>query len=156
MVRQVDPYGEPETEYFEVMAVRDLPPSEPFRADCMGENFVERRARPRLPFRKPCCDYHARDWAAISSESIRLLQEAQARGLRYACETYDFVRSQLKRLPLEKLDRNEVMFLFSPAIAIQIGPSGTAYTNGQHRGQAMRDLGVERTVVMRWSATPEE
>lgn len=151
-MRATDPSGEPEDEYFVVMAVSDLPEVEPFRAQCMGVNYDPKAASPWLPFKKPCCDYHARDWKAITETAIQVLADAHRQGLFYAREIDDYVLTRLEELPLGKMDRNEVMCLFAPSEAIMFGHTSTLLTNGQHRTQAMRDQGVERTVALRWPA----
>jgi hypothetical protein len=140
----VDPL---DLDYFDVMAVVDLPPAKPFRADCMGEHF-----RPRARFRRKCCWYHTRDWRAISEAAIRLVEEAHHAGVVPAQRVYEVVRDKTLSSRLRLQDRRALYELLSPSEAIMVGPSATAYTNGQHRGQAMKDLGIRRTIVLRWPA----
>lgn len=131
--------------YYEIMTVADLPPSKPFRADCMGVNY---RGRPRrfLGLGKPCCWYHDQSWAAISETAISLIEEAGRAGIVEAMKVFRYAE---KRVGVAGRDAHAVYELLCPAVALLIGPSGY-YTNGQHRGQAMKDLGVRRTIALRW------
>ncbi|MHA6758915.1 hypothetical protein [Streptacidiphilus sp. PAMC 29251] len=84
-----------------------------------------------------------------------LLDGARRDGLVYAREVYDYVQAGLDTVPPGKRDRREVRFLFVPSEAIMFGRRSTHLTNGQHRTQAMRDQGVDQTVVLRWPVLVE-
>ena len=84
------------------------------------------------------CWYHQADWAAIADESIRILQTAgtmQPVG-RYAAAA--------RESGLTGDDRRWLISLFDdPIVADEAG-----YTNGQHRGCALRFSGASRAAVV--------
>ncbi len=137
-------------DYFEVMAVADLPPSEPNRADCLGVSITPRLQILGFTVRQPCCWYHERDWSAISEAAVAILGQASKSGIVRAKDVYKFAQDGIRASGLQGQDRHALYELLCPGIALMVGPSGKGYTNGQHRGQAMKDLNVKRTVVLRW------
>lgn len=135
-------------DFFEVMAVADLPLSEPYQVDCMGAAFT-----PQIP---SCCWYHERDWTAISEAAVAILGQANEAGISRAVDVYKYAQGKIRESPLRPLDRHALSELLCPGIALIVGSSCEEYTNGQHRGQAMKDLGVKRTVVLRWPPLDDE
>ena len=143
-------------DFFEVMAVADLPLSEPYQVSCMGAHFKPRRTILGFRVGRPCCWYHGRDWTAVCEAAIGVLGQATEAGIVKAADVYKYAREHVRASGLGVQDRRALDELLCPGIALMVGPSGEHYTNGQHRGQAMKDLGVERTVVLRWPPLDDE
>ncbi|WP_043665134.1 hypothetical protein [Streptomyces xylophagus] len=142
-----------DVEHFAIMQVCSLPETRPFRTDCMGVNY-----RPRAEDDSPCCWYHAQDWNTLSELAIGLLKRAWNTGLVAQASIYQFAYKELFDSDLERWWL--VVELFSPS-SIRVctlvhpydGRREAIYGNGQHRVQAMKDLRVERTVVLRHKDT---
>ncbi len=139
-------------ERYQVEQVSSLPQTYPFRVNCMGVNY---RPRPVAGNEPGCCWYHAQDWTAISELAIGLLQQAWDANLKESNSIEGFIWYELDKLNLDERRHVTISHLFS--FSIRIGPPGPyghrrddVYSNGQHRVQAMKDLGVERTVARRW------
>lgn len=83
------------------------------------------------------CRYHRHDWRAIADESVRILD---ACGDRADSDEYlDAVR----RSPLADIEKRWLRSLFGDPVFI----GGGSYTNGQHRGCALRFSGAERAAI---------
>lgn len=83
------------------------------------------------------CRYHDGNWKAIAEESVRIIDSLGPRDRNeYAAEA--------KRSTLPDRDRRWLVTLFSEPIFI----GGGAYTNGQHRGCALRFSGADRAAVV--------
>ncbi len=83
------------------------------------------------------CRYHAANWKAIAEESVRII-DSLGRG---DPEEYD---AEAQRSTLPERDRRWLVTLFAEPIFI----GGGAYTNGQHRGCALRFSGADRAAVV--------
>lgn len=147
---------------YEIVAVSDLPPPRPFRARCMAAkdtvwHRMAARARRWSRGRRPgCCWYHAQDWHAASEQAICLLDAARRDGLTDR-ELADNLSERTAALQVPKEQRQALRTLMSPGYAIDasLGPNG-AYTNGNHRSRALRDAGVQRTVMITWTPPDTE
>ncbi len=141
---------------YETVAVSDLPPPCPFRVRCMaGKDTVWHRllARARRWSRgrlTGCCWYHSQDWHSVSEYAIRLVDDARRDGLTDR-ELADVLSDRTAALRVPKEHRQALHTLMSPIYAIDasLGPNG-AYLNGNHRSRALRDAGVQHTVVITW------
>jgi hypothetical protein len=83
------------------------------------------------------CRFHKADWKAIADESVRILDRLGA------AEPDDYA-SEASRSRLSKRDRHWLYSLFRDPIFI----GGGSYTNGQHRGCALRFSGAEHAAVV--------
>ncbi len=83
------------------------------------------------------CRYHNGNWQAVAEESVRVLEEcgdeADAEAL--------LERAERARLP--EVEKEWLCSLFEDPIFI----GGGSYTNGQHRGCALRFSGAERAAI---------
>jgi hypothetical protein len=137
------------------VAVSELPEPRPFRERCMrpAESAHDRAV---LAWRRVsggrCCWYHRQDWTAASEQAIRIVEQARADGM--SDDDIAAHRSELATAcGVDTALRGAVYSLLQPATAItaSLGPAGS-YTNGQHRARAMKDAGVERTVVVAYQS----
>lgn len=83
------------------------------------------------------CRYHRDDWRAVANESVRILEACGDRA-----DTDDY----LKAAQLSALGETEQLYLeslFRDPVCI----GGGSYTNGQHRGCALRFSGAERAAI---------
>lgn len=83
------------------------------------------------------CRYHVADWKAIAEESVRIISELGR------CEDEEYITAASQSL-IEDDDRGWLLSLFRDPIFI----GGGSYTNGQHRGCALRFSGAERAAVV--------
>ena len=83
------------------------------------------------------CRYHDGDWAAIADESVRIVEKL---GVRHQDE-YLEAAAQSR---LGEDDRGWLESLFFDPVDI----AGGSYTNGQHRGCALRFSGASRAAVV--------
>lgn len=89
------------------------------------------------PEDRDACPRHSANWKAIADESVRILN---ALGDRVS----GGYMKEVKRSSLSEGDRQWLGSLFWDPIDIGAG----GYTNGQHRGCALRFSGAERAVVV--------
>lgn len=89
------------------------------------------------PNDRKACDYHRGNWRAIADESVAIITSL---GVQDTSEPYQLEAN--KRL--KGRDRNWLWSLFNDPIVI----NGRSYTNGQHRGCALRFSGAERAAVV--------
>jgi hypothetical protein len=147
---------------YEIVAVSDLPPTRPYRTRCMAAKDTMwhrlaalccRWTRGRAP---GCCWYHAQDWHAVSEHAIRLVEQARRDGLADR-DLADSLGDRVAEGNVPEKHRAALRTLLSPARAIDasLGPDG-AYTNGNHRSRALRDAGVQRTVMITWTPPATE
>ncbi|GGQ33190.1 hypothetical protein [Streptomyces roseolilacinus] len=136
---------------YRFVAVDDLPEPRPFREACMRSPESARdRAGPagRNPLGGRCCWYHRQDWAALSEHAIRLIERARADGM----PDHDIAANRAALAVAYGVETRQRPALYSlldhgDGITAALGPAGW-YTNGQHRVRAMKDAGVDRTVVV--------
>ena len=83
------------------------------------------------------CSFHDGDWKAIADESVRIIDVLGRRDP----EDYAYAA---RRSHLRDRDRDWLVSLFAAPIFI----GGGSYTNGQHRGCALRFSGGERAAVV--------
>ena len=84
------------------------------------------------------CPYHEANWRAIADESVRIIKElGQTTRRRYA--------RSAKESALSTGDRSWLISLFEDPVDIS---GRESYTNGQHRGFALRFSGAERAAVV--------
>jgi hypothetical protein len=83
------------------------------------------------------CSYHDADWKAIADESVRIIESLGRRDR----EDYD---AEAERSTLAEEDRRWLVSLFAAPIVI----GADMYTNGQHRGCALRYSGADRAAVV--------
>lgn len=142
---------------FEVFPVAELPPPHnPSRCDyanifrnletgtkcappdlhdatsAVGQHFIE--ALSRLDRRQ--CWYHGANWKAIADESVRILR-------RIGREDPNQYRAEVQKSKLPQQDRRWLDSLFGDPIFV----SGGTYTNGQHRGCALRFSGAAHAAI---------
>ncbi len=98
-----------------------------------GRRFLETLQ----PDDRRACSYHRGNWRAIADESVAIITSL---GVQDTIEPYE--REAEKRL--RGRDQNWLRSLFSDPIVID----GHSYTNGQHRGCALRFSGAERAAVV--------
>lgn len=83
------------------------------------------------------CEYHQADWRAVADESVRIVA---ALGRRDEEDYLEAVASSA----LAERERDWLETLFSDPVDI----AGGSYTNGQHRGCALRFSGAQRAAVV--------
>jgi len=83
------------------------------------------------------CRYHDADWASIADESVRIVEELGRR------DASDY-RAGARRSALPETDRAWLESLFWDPVDV----AGGGYTNGQHRGCALRFSGARRAAVV--------
>jgi hypothetical protein len=83
------------------------------------------------------CRYHQANWRAIADESVRILQRSGDRAA-----TDDYIDSA-GRSKLSQKEGEWLVSLFADPIFI----GGGSYTNGQHRGCALRFSGAEKAAI---------
>jgi hypothetical protein len=156
-----EPEEEPE-QRFEVIELRRLAQSHPFREDCMSNSSSAASSRSwtdRL-LRRSCCWYHSGDWHRVNDMALTVLSRARDEDVK-AEDMRRYADAYAAAAGASKWERAALCSLYCPPVAIQ--PSGDDYIsngfiNGQHRVQAMRDAGVARTVVLRlvWPDNPAD
>jgi len=82
------------------------------------------------------CPFHNADWRAIADASVRIIETLGRRDT-------DEYASAASDVRLRRSDREWLVSLFSDPIFI----GGGAYTNGQHRGCALRFSGAKRAAI---------
>jgi hypothetical protein len=96
-----------------------------------------------------CCWYHGGDWHEVSNLAIRLLRQARGAGVAEDEIALHVAQQQeVKRLSGWRFEALDSLFI-DP---IQLDEDND-YANGQHRAQALLDVGVRRIVVGRWRLT---
>lgn len=98
-----------------------------------GRRFLESLQ----PNDRKACDYHQGNWRAIADESVAIITSL---GVQDTSEPYELEAN--KRL--NGRNRNWLWSLFNDPIVID----ERGYTNGQHRGCALRFSGAERAAVV--------
>jgi hypothetical protein len=83
------------------------------------------------------CPYHEADWAAIADESVSIIERLGP------CEPHDYF-VEASRSSLGEEDRGWLLSLFRDPVDV----AGGSYTNGQHRGCALRFSGAQRAAVV--------
>jgi hypothetical protein len=83
------------------------------------------------------CRYHDGDWATIANESVRIVEELGV------CDQDKYLEAAAQS-ELEGDDRSWLESLFFDPVDI----AGGSYTNGQHRGCALRFSGASRAAVV--------
>lgn len=92
------------------------------------------------------CPYHKGNWQAVADESVRIVS---ALGRR---DRDDYVAG-VKASPLSGEDKSRLYLMFTEPVVV----GGGSYTDGQHRGCALRFSGAERAgVVVDDEVTGEE
>jgi hypothetical protein len=92
------------------------------------------------------CRYHKADWKTIADASAEVVDALAGR------EDPDYVaEAQRRKLPAR--DKRWLIGLF--LIPIDLGDDRKSYTNGQHRGCALRFSGAERAAVVVGAVTTE-
>lgn len=89
------------------------------------------------PEDRSLCEFHAADWAAIADESVRIIDELGSR-------SPDNYVAAVDDSPLAEPELGWLDSLFRDPIDVK----GGSYTNGQHRGCALRFSGAERAAVV--------
>ena len=82
------------------------------------------------------CRYHNAEWRAIADESVRILEQLGH------CDTERYIEAA-RRSSLGDIDRRCLVSLFGDPIRV----GGGAYSNGQHRGCALRFSGAGRAAI---------
>jgi hypothetical protein len=99
----------------------------------MGRSFVASMTVER----SRSCPYHLADWQTIANESVRILSRLGQR------DADDYTAAALSvRLPNE--EKRWLHSLFDDPVDV----CGGGYTNGQHRGCALRLSGADRAAVV--------
>ncbi|MHB1526757.1 MAG: hypothetical protein ACYCZN_10845 [Candidatus Dormibacteria bacterium] len=108
-----------------------------------GDDLVDRELRAGMLFLQSLteadlavCSWHQADWRSIANQGVAVLEELGAR------DDKDYEEAARKRLRGQ--DRGLLESLFRDPILVGRG----GYTNGQHRGCALRFSGAERAVVV--------
>lgn len=83
------------------------------------------------------CRYHRADWRAVAEESVHILEACGDRA-----ETGEYLDAA-SRSSLPKTEKGWLSSLFADAVFI----GGGSYTNGQHRGCALRFSGADRAAI---------
>ena len=136
--------------HFEAMPVLDLPgPHEPFKCkhkhrfkamkalpgeseDALGRRFLDTLTKDDIE----ACAYHASDWRAIAHESVRILE-------KLGDQNEDAYIATAGRWRRRTRDGRWLVSLFSQPDVVTKG----AYSDGQHRGCALRFSGAARAAV---------
>ncbi|MEU7480581.1 hypothetical protein AB0A63_31700 [Lentzea sp. NPDC042327] len=139
---------------FVITPVTSLPPDKPFRAEkCMPPVRLRRwrhllaRLRP-APAPSTCCWYHRGDWRAANATALRLLATTPA--ISTDPDEWQFELAEAAHaegLTGWQLEAVQSLFLAPIVLQHDENEGATWYDNGQHRGRAMRDAGVARTVT---------
>ena len=152
---------------FEAYPVADLPPPHaPFR--CQHHARFERMARDAhdstgtsreallatgrafvaslTPADRRACRFHNGDWRAVADESVRIISELGP-------QERSKYRLAVLQARLPDRERQWLVSLFAQPIDIH----GDSYSNGQHRGCALRFSGAQcAAVVTHWESLGEE
>lgn len=152
------PAPEPQLRY-QIMWVIRLPRPHPFRQDdCMptGTPWSRRLGRQLIPdhTNRDCCWYHGGNWQSATRAAIAFLRQAQRAGIP-SDDIADHVNTLAEEAALPSWEREAIDSLIEPSIAISLLNSGKGYINGQHRSQALLDMGVRRTIVTEWEYPPD-
>jgi hypothetical protein len=113
-----------------------------------------RLARQVIPLRttRDCCYYHRVNWRQVSAVAIRVTRQARREGL--VGEAFgDRVAVLAAAQGLPAREEEALADLLADHSALQPGPRfrlRAGYTNGRHRTTAMLDVGVRRTIIVRW------
>ena len=99
----------------------------------VGKEFLSTLSRTDLSR----CRYHKADWKRIADESVRIIEQiGKADPEQYLQE--------VKRSKLRKRDKGWLDSLFRDPIFV----GGDSFTNGQHRGCALRFSGAQRAAIV--------
>lgn len=139
---------------FVVTPVASLPPDEPFRADdCMPPVRFRRwrhllaRLRP-APAPKTCCWYHGGEWRTANATALRLLATTPMISTDPDDRQFELVEAAAAEgITGWQMHAVESLFLDPIRLLHDEDEGKTWYDNGQHRGRAMRDAGVARTIT---------
>jgi hypothetical protein len=113
-----------------------------------------RLARQVIPLRttRDCCYYHRVNWRQVSAVAIRVTRQTRREGL--VGEAFgDRVAVLAAAQGLPAREEEALADLLADHSALQPGPRlrlRAGYTNGRHRTTAMLDVGVRRTIIVRW------
>lgn len=141
--------------WFAVTPVVELPVSQPFRVNgCMPPRRDSRwrYAVARLlpaPTPSGCCWYHGGDWRAANAVALRLLATTPVTSTDHHAHTQQ-LGDAIAAEGISGWQRDAVYSLFDDPIILAHDEDDdrTWYVNGQHRGRAMRDAGVARTITL--------
>jgi hypothetical protein len=129
-----------------------FPRPRPFREDCMKGGLPLRRrlGRQLIPRHtaRDCCWYHGGDWHHVCEAAIRLVRHAQ-RARIPGNDIAHHVLTQPEAKHLSEWERQALYSLLHDPI--HLSENRRSYVNGQHRAQAMLDVGVHRTIVITWT-----
>ncbi|KOV81770.1 hypothetical protein ADL03_27615 [Nocardia sp. NRRL S-836] len=138
---------------FIITPVANFPPGKPFRARRCMPPMRHRRWRHLLARLRPapapasCCWYHGGDWRTANATALRLLATTPMTSADPGewpvelCEAVDAAG-------ITGWQRQAVQSLFLDPIVLEHEDNGRlSYGNGQHRGRAMHDAGVARTIT---------
>jgi hypothetical protein len=113
---------------------------------CLSRQLVPRRST------RDCCYYHSINWHQVSAAAIRIMR--QARGEALAGEAFTNRAADLAGTEdLPSLESQALTELLDSGAGIQIERDDDGrryYINGRHRTTAMLDVGVRRTIIIRW------
>ena len=98
-----------------------------------GREFI----RSLTPSDRAQCRYHAADWRRIADESVRIIQEVGPG------EAAAYARAA-RRSHVPKIEREWLVGLFEDPVFV----SERGFSNGQHRGCALRFSGAARAAVV--------
>ena len=113
-----------------------------------------RLARQVIPLRttRDCYYYHRVNWRQVSAVAIRVTRQARREGL--VGEAFgDRVAVLAAAQGLPAREEEALADLLADHSVLQPGPRfrlRAGYTNGRHRTTAMLDVGVRRTIIVRW------
>jgi hypothetical protein len=144
-------------ERFEPLNVEKLPPPHNPSLCALHDRFVEISARTPdadrswdaarvaglefirslTPADRARCAYHAADWRSIADESVRIIERLGPR------DRSDYARAA-RRSRLSKRERDWLERLFDDPVFVH----DRGFSNGQHRGCALRFSGAARAAVV--------
>jgi hypothetical protein len=139
--------------WFAVANPLRFPRTRPFRTDgCMPEvgpglfTRLRRRVTPNTAARS-CCWYHGGDWRVVCAAAVAVLTRIRRDGCTHPLRVLDRAATAPERELLDDWQRQAYDSLFHDPMIF----GAQQWTNGQHRGQAILDAGVTRTIT----GTPE-
>ena len=139
---------------FVVTPVASLPLDEPFRVDdCMPSvrlrwwRHLHARLRP-APAPSTCCWYHGGDWRTANATALRLLATTPDTSADPDDRQFELAEAAAAvGISGWQLQAVQSLFLDPIRLLHDEDEGKTWYDNGQHRGRAMRDAGVVRTIT---------
>lgn len=139
---------------FVVAPDASLPPDEPFRVDgCMPPvrlRWWRHLLAQLLPAQAPasCCWYHRGDWRAANATAVRLLATTPETSADPDDRQFELAEAAAAEgISGWQLQAVQSLFLDPIRLLHDEDEGKTWYDNGQHRGRAMRDAGVARTIT---------